>query len=270
MNKPISAFNYFGGKNALKLQRFILDNLKKSPVQFHLVDLFCGSAAIALNYTESSSRTINDLNDDIYNFFRQLRDNPDALITAIELTPHCRKEYESLNLFSITDPIEKARAFFIRTVCSFGNTGALKKYNAWSYTVNDSRYKVSQSVARLLSKVENLTGVVEQLRHIQIECKDYKTIISKYDSASTLFYVDPPYVKITRSGNISYKHELTNSEQIELCNILNSIQGKYLLSGYANDFYESHLKYQSKKSINNIQTNAHKRAEETVWANYQL
>ncbi|MFA6261063.1 MAG: DNA adenine methylase [Bacteroidia bacterium] len=269
--KPISAFNYFGGKNAIKLQKFILQNLHKSP-KMHLVDVFGGSAAIVLNHKGGGikMRTFNDLNTDIYNFFQQLRDNSEELISKLELSCHCRQDYESMDLSTITDPVEKARAFFIRTVSSFGNTGSLNKNNSWSYTINDSRYNVSQSVARLLSKIEGLHLVVEELRHIQIECRDFRHILSKYDGENTLFYVDPPYVRTTRSGHISYKHELSDQDQRELISILNELKGHYLLSGYENEIYETHLKYKGKQTSHHHKTNALKRTTEVVWSNYEL
>jgi len=166
--------------------------------------------------------------------------------------------------------MEKARAFFMRTVSSFGNTGALKKYNSWSYTVNDSRYKCSQSVARVLSKIEGLCEVVEQLRTIQLENRDFKQIFEAYDGPNTIFYVDPPYLKSTRTGNIDYKHELSKADHLLLCKILNGLHGQYLLSGYENELYEQKLKYTDRKTLLGCKTNSLKRTTEVLWANYNL
>lgn len=269
MKKPLSAFNYFGGKNSPVLQQFILDKLRLSNC-YHLVDVFGGSMAISLNLPEAKIRTYNDLNSDIYNFFQVMRRDPEKLMYQLQLSTHSREDYEKLMIDDITDPIEKARAFFIRTVSSFGNTGALKKYNSWSYTVNDSRYKVSQSVARFLSKVEGLEAVINELRHIQVENRDFRKIFSAYDGDKTIFYVDPPYLRETRTGNIRYKHELTTDEHVELCEILNSLQGQYLLSGYDNEIYKNHLQSSSVEKIGGQKTHAKKMAIETLWANYNL
>ena len=269
MKKRLSAFNYFGGKNSPKLLEFVLANLSLSNC-YHMVDVFGGSAAIVLNYKQAKIRTFNDLNSDIYNFFKVLRESPEALLTQLELTPHCREDYETIKLADITCPLEKARCFFIKTVCSFGNTGALKPYNSWSYTVNDDRYRVSQSVARLLSKIDGLKNVVEELRLIQIEKRDFRKILEMYDGPNTTFYVDPPYLKSTRSGNIKYKHEIDESEHIELCSLLNKLQGQYLLSGYDNQIYEENLNYKSVNRIGSCKTNAEKVSTEVLWANYNL
>lgn len=269
----ISAFNYFGGKNAPRIQSWILSKI--AMVQpFHLAGVFGGSGAIELNYRKAKLRTFNDLNSDIYNFFSVLRDNGIELIRKLELTPHSREEYDSNYMDDVLDPIEKARVFFIRCNQSFGNSGALKVYNSWSYTIRDSRYGCSQSTARFLSKVAGLHKVVQEIRTMQIEKLDFRDFVKKYDSEKTVFYVDPPYVPETRSYRQRYVHELSIDDHIELAALLKSIKGKFLLSGYRSDLYDELYKGFSSDSIGNIRTNAKgegmQKATEVLWANYDL
>jgi DNA adenine methylase len=266
--KNISAFNYFGGKNDPRLQAWIKSKLDLIPV-YHLAETFAGSAAITLNYQKAKIRTINDLNSDIYNFFRVLRDHGPELITALELTPHCRQEYDASFMDGIDDPIEKARVFFLRTNQSFGNSGGLAVYNSWSYTINDQRYRCSQSTARYLNKVEGLHRVVQELRHLQIENCDFREFIKRYDGPNTVFYVDPPYVAGSRSYNIKYRVELTTDDHVELSQLLKNIKGKWLLSGYPSELYAELYKGYSSCSMGAIRT-AGKNATEVLWANYEL
>jgi DNA adenine methylase len=273
VNKNISAFNYFGGKNNPRLLSWILSKL--AIIQpFHLAGVFGGSGAVELNFRQAKLRTCNDLNSDIFNFFSVLRDQGDELIRKLELTPHCREEYEAQYMHSVTDPIEKARVFFIRCNQSFGNSGALKVYNSWSYTIRDSRYGCSQSTARFLSKVSGLEKVVNELRTMQIENLDFREFIRKYDSTKTVFYLDPPYVPDTRSYHQKYVLELSIDDHIELAGLLKNIQGKFLLSGYHSGLYDELYKGFSCDSIGGIRTNARgegmQRATEVLWANYDL
>jgi site-specific DNA-adenine methylase len=64
---------------------------------------------------------------------------------------------------------------------------------------------------------------------------DYKDIISKYDSESTFFYVDPPYM-----GKEEYyiNHDFNKDTHKELSEVLNNIKGKFLLSYYYFDGIE--------------------------------
>ncbi len=268
MAKRLSAFNYFGGKNNPLVLEWILTNLAKGKA-FHMVDVFGGSGAILLNYHQCEIKTYNDLNSDIVNFFTQLRDDSDGLVKSLELTTFSREEYEKIKTIKHRNKREWARRFFVRTVQSFGNSGALQTYNSWSYTIRDSRYGVSQSTARYLSKIEKLPLLVNEVRKWQIERCDFAKIFERYDSGSTLFYCDPPYVHSTRSLHQKYKKEMTDSRHVELCQTLNAINGKYLLSGYDNELYEQHLNYKSKVHMGSIRT-AGKDSVETLWSNYEL
>ncbi len=266
--KNISAFNYFGGKNAPRVHEWIKSKLDLLRV-YHLAEAFSGSASITLNYQRAKIRTINDLNSDIYNFFKVLRDHGPELIHRLELTPHSRQEYDACYMDGIQDCIENARVFFLRTNQSFGNCGSLRVYNSWSYTINDQRYKCSQSTARYLNKIEGLHRVVQELRHIQIECLDFREFIKKYDGPKTVFYIDPPYVPASRSYNIKYKVELSINDHEELSELLKAAKGKWLLSGYQSDLYDQLYKDFSTCRMGSVRT-AGRAATEVLWANYDL
>lgn len=54
---------------------------------------FFGSGAVFFNKVPCRVETINDLNEEVYNYFKVLRDWPDELIRLIELTTYGRAEY---------------------------------------------------------------------------------------------------------------------------------------------------------------------------------
>lgn len=56
---------------------------------------FFGSGAVFFNKQPCRVETVNDINDDVYNYFKVLRDCPDELIRLIELTAYGRAEYEA-------------------------------------------------------------------------------------------------------------------------------------------------------------------------------
>ena len=54
---------------------------------------FAGSAAVLLNRNPSNVETYNDIDGEVVNFFRILRDRSEELTRAIALTPFSREEF---------------------------------------------------------------------------------------------------------------------------------------------------------------------------------
>ncbi len=81
MSKLI-AFGWYGGKfNHLN---WLLPLLPEST---HYCEPFGGSAAVLINKKPSPVETYNDIDGEVVNFFKVLRDRSDELIKAIGLTP---------------------------------------------------------------------------------------------------------------------------------------------------------------------------------------
>ncbi|MDN5272058.1 DNA adenine methylase [Chloroflexus sp. MS-CIW-1] len=79
--KRMIAFGWYGGKYSH------LDwLLPLLPPCHHYCEPFGGSAAVLLNRDPSPVETYNDIDGEVTNFFRVLRDDPDRLIRAIGLT----------------------------------------------------------------------------------------------------------------------------------------------------------------------------------------
>jgi len=58
---------------------------------------------------------------------------------------------------------------------------------------------------------------------------DFADVITKYDSPTTYFYVDPPYF---RTENYYSNHDFGREDHERLANTLQNIQGKFSLSYY--------------------------------------
>ena len=64
---------------------------------------FAGSGAVFFNKRPGAVETINDLDGDVVNLFRVLREQPDELKRALDLTPYSREEYD-LSFEACDDP----------------------------------------------------------------------------------------------------------------------------------------------------------------------
>jgi len=210
-------------------------------------------------------------------FFKVLRDGvlSNTLIEKIQMSPYSRKEfyYCKNNWRTEKDVIEKVRMWYVATMQSFSSN-----QETWSHSKTISRRGMSQSVSKWLGNVdENLVNVVEKLRECQIENLDFKKVISKYDSDDTLFYLDPPYVHETRKMTFEYDLEMTEEQHKDLAEMLLSVKGKCVLSGYSNEIYKKleknnwekiNIGEYAKRSERTNNGESHAKGEEFVWVNY--
>ncbi|MHB8628057.1 MAG: DNA adenine methylase [Aggregatilineales bacterium] len=265
MDKMI-AFGWYGGKYSH------LDwLLPLLPTAQHYCEPFGGSGAVLINREPSPVETYNDLDSEVVNFFRVLREQKDALLEAIGLTPFSKEEFE----LAISRPqeglsdLERARRFFIcaRQV----RTGLAQTASAgrWAHCVLTSRAGMAGAVSRWLGSVEGLSEIAQRLLRVQIEHAPAIEVIQRYDSAETLFYCDPPYPHESRGDSKAYAYEMTNDEHRKLAKALHQVKGKVAISGYQCDLMQE--LYGDWQSVTAPAKHAHSVKElrtEILWANY--
>ena len=257
-----AVFRYPGSKWGLA--EWIIQHF---PVDYeHMVYLepFAGSAAVFFNKKPGIVETINDLNGDVVNLFRVLRESPEQLMRKLQLTPYSREEYR-LSAEPCEDPIEKARRFMVRTTQAIG----AKPDSGWR---NHKQAKVGGTACKWNGITETLDAAANRLKGntknlVQIENTDAIQLIKKYNFSDVLMYLDPPYVKSTRRTNRLYRHEMDENGQIEMLEAVTKSKAKIILSGYQSDLYDSRLEGWKKDTIQ-TRTTAADMAIETIWMNY--
>lgn len=225
------SFAYYGAKNGLLKQLLPL-----LPYTDHFCEPFAGSAAVLLNRKPCPIETLNDLNGDIVNFFRVIRDTPDQLVLKLEFTPYSFEEF-CLAWEHSDCPIERARRFYIRTQMDVAKAGN-KKDKSWSVNKKYIHGAHSSAPNNFHTKVQGFNQIAMRLKGCQIDNRPAVDCIKKYDSKQTLFYCDPPYLPATRTSSNDYKFELKQEGHIQLAEALNKIKGKAAVSGYDNPLYD--------------------------------
>ncbi len=191
-----------------------------------------------------------------------IRNNPEELIRRLELTPYGRTEYEDAFTIPITDDeIERARKFAVRCWMGFGCS------NRYKNGFRSSQQSSSPNTTRAWDKFpEVLRIATERLKNVQIENLDAIELIRRYDTEDVFIYVDPPYLHSTRK-NYLYRHEMKDSQHLELLELLKCHPGKVLLSGYDNELYNTALKGWN-KTFKNTQAEGGIKRTECLWMNY--
>jgi hypothetical protein len=88
MTRRKIAFGWYGGKYSHL--DWLLPLLPKAQ---HYCEPFRGSAAVLLNREPAPVETYNDLDGEVVNFFRVLRNQKEELLYAIGMTPFSREEF---------------------------------------------------------------------------------------------------------------------------------------------------------------------------------
>ena len=265
MGKSI-AFGWYGGKfNHLN---WLLPLL---PEATHYCEPFAGSAAVLLNRQPAPVETYNDIDSEVVNFFRVLRDQQEELIRSIGLTPFSREELRIAaedSLEGVSD-LERARRFFVRARQVRTGLAQTASAGRWAHCKLTSRAGMAGAVSRWLGSVEGLSEIVQRLLRVQIENTPAIDVIQRYDSEETLFYCDPPYPHDSRGDSHAYGYEMTDIDHRELADVLNNVKGKVALSGYRCDLLNKLYKDWNCIESNPKQCLSVKQMRtEILWVNY--
>ena len=254
-----TVLRYYGGKAALA--EWIIQHFP--PHQSYL-EPFCGGAAVLLRKAPAALETINDLDGDVVAFFRAMRDQSDALIRAIELTPFSREEVAAARITDDTLPdLERARRLYVRSWQTIH--GAPTKQNSgWRV----ERHPGSNNIGAW-ADTTHLWQIAGRLRRVQIERRDALEVIERYGNPDCLVFADPPYVTGTRGDNWAkrgYEHELTDSQHRDLAASLHKCPGMVVLAGYASPLY--HDLYGDWLAVTHTsRKQSREDATETLWLN---
>lgn len=230
VKRPI--LRYHGGK--WKLAPWIVSHF---PAHRVYVEPFGGAASVLLRKPRSYGEVYNDLDGEIVNLFRMARERGDELIEAISLTPFAREEFE-LSYEATSDPLELARRTMVRCSMGFGSSAMNADYRTGFR--GSAQRSGTHPGTDWKTLPGNLQSIVQRLRGVIIEHRPALDVMRYHDHASTLHYVDPPYVESTRSGRSAkdaYRHELTDEDHRELAAALRDLKGMVVLSGYPCDLY---------------------------------
>lgn len=267
--KKLIAFGWYGGK--FSHLDWLLPLL---PECFHYCEPFAGSGAVLLNRKPSSVETYNDIDGEVVNFFKVLREEKEKIMEQIALTPFSREEFGMACEINpdLTD-LERARRFYIRARQVRTGLAQTATIGRWANCKNTSRSGMSGVVSRWLGGVEQLEFIAERLLRVQIENRPAIDVIKLYDGKETLFYCDPPYIHETRGDTKAYGFEMNNAAHVELSKVLNAVEGLVAVSNYECELTEELYPAPKWTKIHAPEKTIHSTKDvrqEVLWVNYDL
>lgn len=233
------ALRYHGAKFRLAgwLMRFF-------PPHGCYVEPYGGAAGVLIRKPRVYAEVYNDLDGDIVNFFRVVRDPVlrADLIEACRLTPYAREEFE-LAYEPTDDPIERARRTAVRAGMGFGSASATSSYTGFR---TDTRRKYGTAQHTWAAYPDSIEAVGERFAGVLIENRPAIDVMQAHDGPDTMHFVDPPYMRSTRKiggGGYGrcYRHEMTDDDHAELLGAIAELDGMVVISGYDSGLYRERL-----------------------------
>jgi len=212
-------FPWPGGKRSLRKRLLAL-----LPPHQAYVEVFAGSAKLLFAKEPSRWEIVNDVNEEVLNFFRVGKHRAAELAERLECECIHAARFRELRAAAMPlDELDRALRFAYLVWWSFAGKG---EHFATMPIANIA--KASRPVKRSLETVRGLLArAAQRLASVLIECRDFADCIRRYDRPSTFFYCDPPYTAFARNGRYEALGEERNRE---LFSLLARIRGRFLLS----------------------------------------
>lgn len=225
---------------------------------------FFGSGAVLFNKPPSAIETVNDIDGDITNFFKVLREQPERLAQAIALTPYSRDVFNDAHENRGTEEFDRAYRFAIRSKMGHG----FKTYQKTGFKIDVYARERSYCVDYWNRLSKDIIPAANRLKGVQIENQPALDVIKKFNYDNVLIYADPPYLLDTRGGR-QYRHEMTEQDHIDLLAALLQHKGSVILSGYPSEMYDRELKGWSRITRKSYNQNSDQRTE-ILWCNFEI
>lgn len=208
-----------GGKR--NLARRIAARIETAPHSCY-AEPFCGMAGVFFRRrSKPKSELLNDINHEIVNLFRIMRDHPDELMRQFDWALSSRREFMQLLEVppeTLTDVRRAARFAYLQRLTFGGRKPAPGQY---APTVHNPSRLRRDRMQQLIAAAHR------RLQDVHVEHLEWDAFIRRYDRPFTLFYIDPPY----------WGHEADYGKGIfaredfaRMAALLRGLKGRFILS----------------------------------------
>jgi len=210
--------------------------VKLFPKHKFYCEVFGGSAAILLAKPPSKIETFNDLDENLVQFWRALREERDRLLEIIERTPfdQALARDDLAGQDDSDDPVTGAWRFLAASHESHDGAGA----NGFDWYRNKSNGEIGSVWATLPAR---LAEVGQRLKRVQVESLPFEDLLRRYDSCDTLYLLAPPNLPEMRESGERYTHECSRDDHVRLLRIARGLDAKVAVCSYRSDLYDDLL-----------------------------
>ena len=244
------------------MRKYVIELL---PSHTCYVEPFAGAAWVLFGKPSSDVEVINDIDQDLINFFRVVKHKPEELVHSFEWELASRAEFErlaSLDSSTLTD-VQRAHRFYYLIMAGWG--GELH-YPRFQTSITDGGHG-NRLIGALKTLQSRLEPIHNRLQTVIIENLEWKKCVDRYDREGTVMYVDPPY-----PGNrVNYAHNMRDWEaHCQLAERLEKTDCLWILSTYDTpEMHDLFSEYEITKIKSSSGMNTKKRSNTRV-ANQEI
>lgn len=281
MEATLFALQYIGSKGRMA---GVLSRLIPAACTVY-AELYCGSAALALNSRSFEVKILNDLNPHIANFWRVATapETRGELLTRLQQTSYSWSEFMAAQSRSQAygarqkDKLQWAVDTFILNRQSFNAAG-----ENWVYRDGTAYYKSLNNLVGLPLLFKAMEGQNFKVYNTNaIACMREEGLLS---NPKAFLFLDPPYLEGLRSEGKLYQVDMPDvRDHIRLLKEIRQAKAKIVLSGYwsgrddGTDLYDFYLlphgwhRHLLGEYTKGCETGMEKsKGAEWVWCNYDL
>lgn len=195
-------FGRIGGKSRLAKKI-----LKLIPQHSKYIEPFVGGGSIYWALPPTAKDVINDIDKNLIVGYKLLK-NSNTDVTAYIIPKNIKQMQTFVNSDNYNRNEDKLLKTLYMSTNTYSNSGSGKLYKFISGR----------------TKLNKLTDYKERMKNTTILNTDYKSVIKKYDSKTSFFFIDPPY------ENSDGLYDNADINYVELRDILMRLSGFFMLT----------------------------------------
>ena len=201
--------------------RIAAEIIKHFPPHSVYIEPFFGAGGLFFNKPKARYNILNDLDDEVFNFWCVLRDNKDALREELKKPPIHSSVWNHFKANRETDPVRRAARFLY-----LSNLGYMGSFDTMRVGARINTKEVA--LDRFDSYCELITGCV----FTKYDFRDFFKTIERKRDQNILCYCDPPYIGTSGKIYAPFKEQ----DFVDLLDILMRQNFKFAVSEFESEF----------------------------------
>ena len=171
------------------------------------------------------SEIVNDINGEVVNLFRMVREHPQELARQFDWASASRATFRRLCAVdpdTLTDIQRAARFAYLQTNAFGGKPATNITAGQTGMVTPHHRARFAATRMRRL-----IAAAHRRLAHVHIDRLDWAVFLERYDREFVLFYIDPPYLGHEQDYG---KGLFERGDFARMATMLDKLKGRFILS----------------------------------------